>query len=606
MKNYLRYIYAILAIPLAVLLRFALVPLIGHGIPYIILFPVTTGVALLAGMGPAVMTGFFGAIVTDYFFIPPLHSITMDVAHITRAFVMVLTSIFVGYISNALKVAREKAEKQALSFQESEARLKRSQEIAHLGSWELDLVNNVLIWSDEIYRIFGLQPQEFDATYEAFLEAVHPDDRTLVNEAYSGSLRDGRDIYEIEHRVVRKSTGEIRHVHEKCAHIRNESGQIIRSVGMVHDITDRKKAEDALIRAKEEWERTFDTVPDLIAILDNNHRICRVNRAMAQKLGLEPGQCVGRPCYKYVHGLSEPPAFCPHTCTVRDGLQHIEEVHEERLGGHFLVSTTPMFDEGGAVIGSVHVARDITERKRAEEEVIKLNEELKDKIIQLEAANNELDAFSYSVSHDLSAPLRSVAGFSQALLDDYAGKLDAEGKDHLERIIAATQRMGLLIDDLLKLSRISRAEMRGEEVNLSGIAGKIAAMLRKTQTERKAEFIIAEGLTAQGDENLLTIVLENLLGNAWKFTGKNSNTVIEFGVAQREGNQAYFVKDNGAGFDMSYAGKMFSPFQRLHSVKDFPGTGIGLATVKRIINRHGGSVWIEAGVNRGTTVYFTL
>jgi len=606
MKNYLRYIYAILAIPLAILLRFALVPLIGYGIPYIILFPVTTGVALLAGMGPAVLTGFFGSIVTDYFFIPPLHSITMDVAHITRAFVMVLTSVFVGYIGNALKGAREKAEKQALSFQESEARLKRSQEIAHLGSWELDLVNNVLIWSDEIYRIFGLQPQEFGATYEAFLEAVHPDDRTLVNEAYSGSLRDGRDTYEIGHRVVRKDTGEIRYVHEKCTHIRNESGQIIRSVGMVHDITDSKKAEDALLRAKEEWERTFDTVPDLIAILDNNHRILRVNKAMAQKLGQEPGQCLGLPCYKYVHGLSEPPAFCPHTCTVRDGLQHIEEVHEERLGGHFLVSTTPMFDEGGAVIGSVHVARDITERKLAEEEVIKLNEELKDKVIQLEMANNELDAFSYSVSHDLRSPLRSVAGFSQALLDDYAGKLDAEGKDHLQRIIAATQRMGLLIDDLLKLSRISRAGMNLKKVSLSELAAKIAEAIRKEHPERGVDIKIAEGLFAYGDEHLLNVVLENLLANAWKFTGKNPRAVIEFGITEHEGRQAYFVKDNGAGFDMLYAGKMFSPFQRLHCASEFPGTGIGLATVRRVIERHGGKVWIEAEVGKGATVYFTL
>jgi signal transduction histidine kinase len=251
--------------------------------------------------------------------------------------------------------------------------------------------------------------------------------------------------------------------------------------------------------------------------------------------------------------------------------------------------------------------------KRSHEEIIQfnheisiLNEELKHRVLQLEAANRELEAFSYSVSHDLRAPLRSVAGFSQALFEDYAGILDPEGRDSLERIVAATQRMGRLIDDLLNLSRVTRVEMRREKVNLSGLARKIADMLRKTQPGRQAEIIIAEGIVAQGDEQLLTIVLENLLGNAWKFTGKNSNTVIEFGVAQHKGSQAYFIKDNGAGFDMSYAGKMFSPFQRLHSVKDFPGTGIGLATVKRIINRHGGSVWIEAGVNRGTTVYFTL
>jgi len=292
------------------------------------------------------------------------------------------------------------------------------------------------------------------------------------------------------------------------------------------------------------------------------------------------------------------------------------------------------------MIRSVGMVQDITERKQTEEKIKSLNEELKHHVLQLEAANRELEAFSYSVSHDLRSPLRSVAGFSRALLEDYAEKLDPEGTDSLERIVAATQRMGRLIDDMLNLSRVTRAELKREEINLSGLAGKIADMLRKTQPGRQAEIIIAEDLVAQGDEHLLTIVLENLLGNAWKFTGKNSNTVIEFGITncgmrnaefglkdqesendnQHEavsqsaihnlksaiGKVVYFVKDNGAGFDMSYAGKMFNPFQRLHSVKDFPGTGIGLATVKRIINRHGGSVWIEAEVNRGTTVYFTL
>jgi PAS domain S-box-containing protein len=489
---------------------------------------------------------------------------------------------------------------------ENEARLKRSQEIAHLGSWELDLVNNSLTWSDEVYRIFGLQPQEFGATYEAFLEAVHPDDRAAVNEAYSGSLREGRDAYEIEHRVLRKSTGEIRSVHEKCQHFRDETGRIIRSVGMVHDITGRKRAEEALVRAKEEWERTFDTVPDLIAILDDHHRILRVNRAMAQKLGREPEQCVGLPCYKYVHGLSAPPAFCPHTCTVKDGRQHIEEVYEERLGGHFLVSTTPMLDERGAVIGSVHVARDITERKAAEEKIKTLNDELRRHVLDLETANRELEAFSYSVSHDLRAPLRSIDGFSLALLEDYAGKLDVEGKDYLDRVRSATQRMAQLIDDLLKLSRVSRYEMKRERLDLSAVATQIAGRLRNSRPERAAEFNVADDLVAYGDDRLLTIVLENLFANAWKFTAKKPQTVIEFGATLLDGNAAYFVRDNGAGFDMAYADKLFNPFQRLHRETEFPGTGVGLATVKRIVNRHGGRVWIEGAVEKGTTVFFTL
>ncbi|MBN1270209.1 MAG: PAS domain S-box protein [Kiritimatiellae bacterium] len=249
----------------------------------------------------------------------------------------------------------------------SEAQLKRSQEIAHLGSWELDLDQNRLTWSDEVYRIFGLQPQEFGATYEAFLDHVHPDDRAAVDAAYSGSVREGRAAYEIEHRVVRSGSGEIRIVHERCEHFRDASGRIVRSVGMVHDITERKQAQEAVLRAKQEWERTFDSVPDLIAILDEQHRIVRANRAMAERLGVTVEKCVGMPCYRAVHGADSPIASCPHVLTLTDGKEHVAEVHEEHLGGDFLITTTPLHDESGRMIGAVHMARDITDRKRAEE-----------------------------------------------------------------------------------------------------------------------------------------------------------------------------------------------------------------------------------------------
>lgn len=255
-----------------------------------------------------------------------------------------------GYFAAIFEdITKRKQAQEAL--QENEKRLNRSQEIAHLGSWELDLINNQLTWSDEVYRIFGLKPQEFGATYEAFLKAVHPDDRAAVDAAYSGSLREGRDTYEIEHRVVRKHTGEIRVVYEKCEHIRDESGKIIRSVGMVHDITERKKVEQELWHAKNDWERTFNSVPDFIAILDNQYRIVRANRAMAQQLGVTPEKAVGLICYQCVHGLDNPPDFCPHKLTVEDGKEHTAEVHEPRLGGYFLVTTTPLRDEKGIMIG---------------------------------------------------------------------------------------------------------------------------------------------------------------------------------------------------------------------------------------------------------------
>jgi light-regulated signal transduction histidine kinase (bacteriophytochrome) len=238
--------------------------------------------------------------------------------------------------------------------------------------------------------------------------------------------------------------------------------------------------------------------------------------------------------------------------------------------------------------------------------LIALNLELEQRNTELAAVNKELEAFSYSVSHDLRAPLRSIDGFSQALLEDCDGELNKQGKDHLHRVRTAAQRMGELIDDLLALSRVTRREMRHERVNLSALAGMVAAELKQEQPERRVKFAIADGLTVNGDEALLRLALENLLGNAWKFTSKQPKARIEFGVTQNNGKPAYYVRDDGIGFDMAYVGKLFTPFQRLHPADEFPGTGIGLATVQRIINRHGGRVWAEGAVKRGATFYFTF
>jgi signal transduction histidine kinase len=267
-------------------------------------------------------------------------------------------------------------------------------------------------------------------------------------------------------------------------------------------------------------------------------------------------------------------------------------------------------------------ATDIDNLKTTQQELEDLNRTLEDRVrdrtAQLQAANRELESFAYSVSHDLRAPLRGIDGWSLALLEDYGDCLEPTARQYLDRVRAETQHMGNLIDALLQLSRVTRSEMQSGPVDLSAAARAVVGRLREPQPARQVEVVIQPGLKARGDNRLLDIVLTNLLGNAWKFSGANPQPRIEFGcladgaLPAREGGETlrngriYFVHDNGVGFDMAYAQLLFKAFQRLHRTSEFPGTGIGLATVQRIIHRHGGEVWAEAQVGQGATFYFTL
>jgi PAS domain S-box-containing protein len=270
----------------------------------------------------------------------------------------------------------------------------------------------------------------------------------------------------------------------------------------------------------------------------------------------------------------------------------------------------PLTDTAGHSYAICGISTDITDRKRAEQEVRRLNEELEMRVRQrtaeLEASTRELDAFAYSVSHDLRAPLRSLEGFSQVLLEDYAAGLDEQGREYLQRIQANVGRMAQMIDDLLHLSRATRVELRRDRADLTALADEVIADLRAANPDRHIDVSIADSLVAPGDPDLIRLVLQNLLGNAWKFTAQRPGAAISVTAGQQDGVEVFMVQDNGAGFDMRYADKLFSPFQRLHSTTEFEGTGIGLAIVQRIVTRHGGQIRANGVPGQGATFRFSL
>lgn len=363
------------------------------------------------------------------------------------------------------------------------------------------------------------------------------------------------------------------------------------------DITERKQAEAQLTRLNNALANAMEGISQL----DISGRYIAVNQAYAKIGGYEPEELLGQNWQVTVHRSDLPKLEAAYQTMLEKGKVEVEARGLKKDGSLFYkqLSMILTFNEQGERIGHYCFMKDITERKQAEEKLLQT-------AAQLEASNRELEAFAYSVSHDLRSPLRAIDGFSQALIEDYADRFEQDGLDYFERIRNNVQRMGMLIDDLLRLSRVSRSQMQYKSVNLSLLVGEIAQDLRQSEPQRQVEWTIAPDAIVSGDPTLMRVVLTNLLHNAWKFTSHHPIANIEFGVSKEEEKTIYFVRDNGAGFDMAYADKLFGVFQRLHNTNEFPGTGIGLATVQRAILRHGGQVWAQGAIERGAIFYFSL
>ena len=494
------------------------------------------------------------------------------------------------------------------SLRRSEARLKEAQAIAHVGSWEWDVAADALAWSDELFRIFGSEPGAFRPTYQEYVRRVHPDDRPAVERVIADAAREG-DSYENEYRILWPD-GTVRFLRGRGRVFRDERGRPVRMAGIAQDVTAQREAEAAFRRSESKYQAVLENASDGIAVADPEGRFLEANRVLLENLGYSEEE-FRRLKVTDVHPPEEADRLQEVFRAIREDGHSITEHQVVRKDGSTypaeVAGTLIELEEGPVALG---IFRDITERKRLEAELRGHRDELERRVAErtreLTAANEELEAFSYSVSHDLRGPLRTIDGFGEVLMEEFGDALEPEARGYIGRMQAASARMAQLIDGLLTLSRTSRTQLERQPVDLSAVARTVIEELQAAEPERAVAVTLAPEAQAVGDPALLRALLENLLGNAWKFTRGREGAAIELGVTETGGEPVYFVADNGAGFDMAHADHLFQPFQRLHRVEEFDGSGIGLATVHRIVRRHGGRIWAEATPGEGATFFFTL
>ena len=462
----------------------------------------------------------------------------------------------------------------------------------------------ICAYSNERYAgFFGLTPEQAVGMY---LHDILGEDTLAALEPYWRRVEAGEIVrYE---RSRRGKDGLEMHMDVWLQPQRDAGGAVIGVYAMVNDITERKESELRLRLAASVFESSLEGV----TITDAERNIISVNNAFTRITGYEAHEALGRNPRFLQSGRQDRAFYAAMWLAIEQNGVWSGEVWNRRKDGEIypeILSITALRDERGRPLHYIGIFTDITQIKQAEDAVRAANTDLERRVhertAELEASNRELEAFSYSVAHDLRGPLRGIEGFAHIIAEDYTDRLDEAGRNHLARIRQAAKRMAQLIDDLLELARIMRIEMDRSDIDLSALAQSVAHDLQ-AGAERPVEIRIAPGLEVRADPTLMASVLDNLLGNAWKFTARQAEACIEFGSEIHGGQQAFFVRDNGAGFDPAYAGKLFQPFQRLHHPDEFAGTGIGLATTARIIQRHGGRIWAEGVPGHGATFRFTL
>lgn len=557
--------------------------------------------------------------------------------------------IFQMVIIISLLVYRLKRRQAEKELRQTKERYRMVAEQAGQMIYDYNISTGQISWSGDVLAITGFTIDEFQKVdISGWEKLIHPDDRKATLEMLDEAMSKCSN-YQVDYRFKHKD-GTYLYVEDSGLFLTDKKGNARQMLGIMKDIKERKQAEEALRESEERFRQVVESAEEWVWEIDSSALYTYASPVVEKLLGYKPEEIVGK---KHLYDLIHPD---DHDATEKEILELFAKkkpffrflnrnVHKN---GHIVWLSTsglPTIDEKGKLLGYRGTDVDITERKKAEEELAKHREHLEELIRertaelekrvseveqlnramvnlmedlrlsnenlettthQLGNANKELEAFSYSVSHDLRAPLRSVDGFSQILLEDYSDVLDEKGKHYLERARAGTQKMGQLIDDVLNLSRIGRQAMKMKKINMASIAREVYNSLEDEWKGRKVDFDVHKCPPAAADLNLIQIVFMNLLSNALKFTRNRKTAKIEVGSETKDEQTVFFVKDNGVGFNMKYADKLFSPFQRLHLVEEYEGTGIGLAIVQRIIHRHGGRIWVESEMDVGTTFYFTV